>query len=189
MNEQAKQTNSFLERSKNTTILILSIILIILLCCIIHNNITLKNIQPQIVTVHDTTIITKEQIKEKEKIKRVVEYDTFFIKETDTIRDTFYVSLPIEYKQYRDTFTTDTSRTILDIKYSGYKSSLDGVYVQSSFTQKERIKVKHTGFGQFIGVGLHLGYGASVNHIDKTFQPSPYIGVGVTIGWGYHWGK
>ena len=162
-------------------------VIVVLIFCIVHNEISSKNLEPQIITVHDTTIITKEQIKEKEKIKRVVEYDTFFIKETDTIRDTFYVSLPIEHKQYRDTFTTDTSRTILDIKYSGYKSSLDGVYVQSSFTQKERIKVKHTGFGQFVGVGLQLGYGASINHIDKTFQPSPYIGVGVSIGWGYHW--
>lgn len=161
-------------------------VILILIFCIVHNEISSRNIEPQIITVHDTTIITKEQIKEKEKIKRVVKYDTFFITQRDTIRDTFYVSLPIEYKQYRDTFITDTSRTILDIKYSGYKSSLDGVYVQSSFTQKERIKVKHTGFGQFVGVGLQLGYGASINHIDKTFNPSPYIGVGVSIGWGYH---
>lgn len=174
------------ERLKTIGIWNLLAIIVVLIFCIVHNEISSKNIEPQIITVHDTTIITKEQIKEKEKIKRVVEYDTFFIKEIDTIRDTFYVSLPIEHKQYRDTFTTDTSRTILDIKYSGYKSSLDGVYVYSSFTQKERIKVKHTGFGQFVGVGLHLGYGASINHIDKTFNPGPYIGVGITYGWGYH---
>lgn len=177
-----------MEREKLKTVGIWNLlaVIVVLIFCIVHNEISSKNIEPQIITVHDTTIITKEEIKEKEKIKRVVEYDTFFITERDTIRDTFYVSLPIEHKQYRDTFTTDTSRTILDIKYSGYKSSLDGVYVQSSFTQKERIKVKHTGFGQFIGVGLHLGYGASVNHIDKTFNPGPYIGVGITYGWGYH---
>lgn len=177
------------ERLKTVGIWNLLAVIVVLIFCIVHNEISSRNLEPQIITVHDTTIITKEQIKEKEKIKRVVEYDTFFIKETDTIRDTFYVSLPIEHKQYRDTFTTDTSRTILDIKYSGYKSSLDGVYVQSSFTQKERVKVKHTGFGQFIGVGLQVGYGASINPIDKTFQPSPYIGVGVSIGWCYHWSK
>lgn len=162
-------------------------IIVVLIFCIVHNEISSRNIEPQIITVHDTTIITKEQIKEKEKIKRVVEYDTFFIKETDTIRDTFYVSLPIEYKQYRDTFTTDTSRTILDIKYSGYKSSLDGVYVQSSFTQKERIKVKTSGFGQYLGIGLQVGYGATINTIDKTFIPGPYIGVGISYGWCYKW--
>lgn len=174
------------EKLKTIGILNLLAVIVVLILCIIHNEISSRNIEPQIITVHDTTIITKEEIKEKEKIKRVVEYDTFFIKETDTIRDTFYVSLPIEHKQYRDTFTTDTSRTILDIKYSGYKSSLDGVYVHSSFTQKERIKVKHTGFGQFVGVGLHLGYGASINHIDKTFNSGPCISVGITYGWGYH---
>ena len=122
------------ERLKTIGIWNLLAVIVVLIFCIVHNEISSRNIEPQIITVHDTTIITKEEIKEKEKIKRVVEYDTFFIKETDTIRDTFYVSLPIEYKQYRDTFTTDTSRTILDIKYSGYKSSLDGVYVHSSFT-------------------------------------------------------
>ena len=174
------------ERLKTICIWTLLAVVVVLIFCIVHNEISFRNMEPQIITVHDTTVITKEEIKEKEKIKRVVEYDTFLITERDTIRDTFYVSLPIEHKQYRDTFTTDTSRTILDIKYSGYKSSLDGVYVHSSFTQKERIKVKHTGFGQFVGVGLQVGYGASINPIDKTFNPGPYIGVGIAYGWGYH---
>ena len=175
------------ERLKTIGIWNLLAVIAVLIFCIVHNEISSKNIEPQIITIHDTTVITKEQIKEKEKIKRVVEYDTFFIKETDTIRDTFYVSLPIEYKQYRDTFITDTSRTILDIKYSGYKSSLDGVYVQSSFTQKERIKVKTSGFGQYLGIGLQVGYGATINTIDKTFIPGPYIGVGISYGWCYKW--
>lgn len=174
------------ERLKTIGIWNLLAVIAVLIFCIVHNDISSKQLEPQIVTIHDTTTVTVEKIKEKEKIKRVVEYDTFLIVERDTVRDTIYVSLPIEYKQYRDTFNTDTSRTILDIKYSGYKSSLDAVYVQSSFTQKERVKVKHTGFGQFVGVGLQVGYGASINHIDKTFNPGPYIGVGVTYGWGYH---
>ena len=174
------------ERLKTIGIWNLLAVIAVLIFCIVHNEISSKNLEPQIITVHDTTIITKEQIKEKEKIKRVVEYDTFFITERDTIRDTFYVSLPIEYKQYRDTFITDTSRTILDIKYSGYKAQLDGLYVESHYKAKETIKVKHTGFGQFVGVGLHLGYGASVNHIDKTFNSGPCISVGITYGWGYH---
>ena len=175
------------ERLKTISIWNLLAVIAVLIFCIVHNDINTKQLESQIITIHDTTTVTVEKIKEKEKIKRVVEYDTFLIVEKDTVRDTVYVSLPIEYKQYRDTFNTDTSCTILDIKYSGYKSSLDGVYIHSSFTQKERIKVKSTGFGQFIGVGLQLGYGAGINPINKTFQPSPYIGVGVTYGWGYHW--
>ena len=175
------------ERLKTIGIWNLLAVVVVLIFCIVHNEISSKNIEPQIITIHDTTVITKEQIKEKEKIKRVVEYDTFLIVEKDTVRDTVYVSLPIEYKQYRDTFTTDTSRTILDIKYSGYKSSLDGVYVQSSFTQKERIKVKTSGFGQYLGIGLQVGYGATINTIDKTFIPGPYIGVGISYGWCYKW--
>lgn len=175
------------EQLKTLGIWNLLAVVVILIFCIVHNDISSKQLEPQIVTIHDTTTVTVEKIKEKEKIKRVVEYDTFLIVEKDTVRDTVYVSLPVEYKQYRDTFNTDTSRTILDITYSGYKAQLDGLYVESHYTARETIKIKHTGFGQFIGVGLQLGYGASINPVNKTFQPSPYIGVGVTYGWGYHW--
>lgn len=171
------------EQLKTLGIWNLLAVVVILIFCIVHNDINSKQLEPQIVTIHDTTTVTIEKIKEKEKIKRVVEYDTFLIVEKDTV----YVSLPIEYKQYRDTFNTDTSRTILDIKYSGYKAQLDGLYVESHYKARETVKIKHTGFGQFIGVGLQLGYGASINPVNKTFQPSPYIGVGVTYGWGYHW--
>lgn len=175
------------ERLKTIGIWNLLAVVVVLIFCIVHNDINSKQLEPQIVTIHDTTTVTVEKIKEKEKIKRVVEYDTFLIVEKDTVRDTVYVSLPIEYKQYRDTFNTDTSRTILDIKYSGYKTQLDGLYVESHYKARETVKIKHTGFGQFVGVGLQLGYGASINPVNKTFQPSPYIGVGVTYGWGYHW--
>lgn len=175
------------ERLKTIGIWNLLAVVAVLVFCIVHNDISSKQLEPQIVTIHDTTTVTVEKIKEKEKINRVVEYDTFLIVEKDTVRDTVYVSLPIEHKQYRDTFNTDTSRTILDIKYSGYKAQLDGLYVESHYKAKETIKVKHTGFGQFVGVGLQLGYGASINHIDKTFIPGPYIGVGISYGWCYKW--
>ena len=175
------------EKLKTIGIWNLLAVIAVLTFCIIHNDISTKQLKPEIITIHDTTTVTVETIKEKEKVQRVVEYDTSFIVERDTVRDTIYVSLPIAYKQYRDTFNTDTSRTIVDIKYSGYKAQLDGLYVESHYKAKETVKIKHTGFGQFVGIGLQLGYGASINPINKTFQPSPYIGVGVTYGWGYHW--
>lgn len=174
------------ERLKTIGIWNLLAVIAVLIFCIVHNDINSKQLEPQIVTIHDTTTVTVEKIKEKEKIKRVVEYDTFLIVEKDTVRDTVYVSLPIEYKQYRDTFNTDTSRTILDIKYSGYKAQLDGLYVESHYKARETVKVKHTGFGQFVGVGLQVGCGATVNTIDRTFVPGPYLGIGITYGWGYH---
>lgn len=177
------------ERLKTIGIWNLLAVIAVLIFCIVHNDINSKQLEPQIVTIHDTTTVTVEKIKEKEKIKRIVEYDTSFIIERDTVRDTIYVSLPIAYKQYRDTFTTDTSRTILDIKYSGYKAQLEGLYVESHYKARETIQIKQTGFGQFVGVGLQLGYGASINPVNKTFVPGPYIGVGVSVGWCYHWGK
>lgn len=175
------------EKLKTIGIWNLLAVVVILIFCIVHNEISFKNIEPQIVTVHDTTIVTKEVIKEKEKIKYVTKYDTLYVYHTDSIRDTIRIGIPIEHKQYTDTFITDTSKTVLDIRYSGYKAELDGVYVHSSFTQKERIKIKTSGFGQYLGIGLQVGYGATINTIDKTFVPGPYIGVGISVGWCYKW--
>jgi hypothetical protein len=45
--------------------------------------------------------------------------------------------------------------------------------------------VKKKGWGQFIGVGIGAGYGASV--VGQTVYAAPEIGLHVTYGWGYHW--
>ena len=56
------------EKLKTIGIWNLLAVIAVLIFCIVHNEISSRNIEPQIITVHDTTIITKEQIKEKEKI-------------------------------------------------------------------------------------------------------------------------
>ena len=133
-----------------------------------HNSI---QIQEKIVTRY----ITKDQIK----------FDT--VVQIDSIRDTLtiYVPIPIEHKSYRDFQLTDTAQWELGINYSGYKPSLDSVWFHYSYIPKEVVKTKENAFRQFVGVSVNVGYGATINTTDRTFVPGPYIGVGISYGWGW----
>ena len=97
------------------------------------------------------------------------------------------VYIPIEHKQYKDTFITDTSKTYLSIDYSGYKASIDNISFYSNYNIKPIEKNKIKGFGQFVGLSINVGYGIGLNYNDKSFNNSPYIGIGISYGWGYHW--
>jgi hypothetical protein len=48
------------ERLKTIGIWNLLAVVVVLIFCIVHNEISSRNLEPQIITVHDTTIITKE---------------------------------------------------------------------------------------------------------------------------------
>jgi hypothetical protein len=48
------------EKLKTVGIWNLLAVVVVLIFCIVHNEISSRNIEPQIITVHDTTIITKE---------------------------------------------------------------------------------------------------------------------------------
>lgn len=92
----------------------------------------------------------------------VMRVDT--LRQCDTVRavDTVEVSLPIVQKVYRDTNYTAW--------VSGYEPRLDSISVRHR-TIIERRTVRERGRW---GVGLQVGYG-----IDKTFKPTPYVGVGL----------
>lgn len=92
----------------------------------------------------------------------VMRVDT--LRQCDTIRavDTVEVRLPIVQKVYRDTNYTAW--------VSGYEPKLDSISVRHR-TIIERRTVRERGRW---GVGVQVGLG-----IDKTFKPTPYIGVGL----------
>lgn len=92
----------------------------------------------------------------------VMRVDT--LRQCDTVRavDTVEVSLPIVQKVYRDTNYTAW--------VSGYEPRLDSISVRHR-TIIERRTVRERGRW---GVGIQVGYG-----IDKTFKPTPYVGVGL----------
>lgn len=144
------------------------------------------------VTVHDTTYIAKHT-----KPKEVVRWDTLYLPADTTSKttsdttikttssDADFALVPITQYEYRDTFLTDSSRIELGVQFSGYDAKIDHVDLQYRFQVQPRTIVKKRGWGQFIGVGIGVGYGASV--VGQRVYAAPEVGVHITYGWGYHW--
>lgn len=151
------------------------------------SNPKVKYVTPPPERIHDTIIRDSIQIQEKVKWKYVTKYDTAIYIQHDTFLDTIYVQLPINHYQYRDTGGTDSSKYNIGINYSGYRASLDSVWFNYSYTPQTIVQTKRNGWGQYIGIGVQVGIGSSINARDKTFVTGPYVGVGVTYGFGYHW--
>jgi hypothetical protein len=142
---------------------------------------------PKPIIQHDTVIRDSIQIQEKVKWKYRTKYDTTLLVFRDTVHDTILIEIPIDHYQYRDSGSTDSTKYNLGINYSGFKPTLDSVWFNYSYTPKTIVKTKRNGWGQYVGVGLQVGVGPSINARDGTFVTGPYIGVGVTYGFGYHW--
>ena len=142
---------------------------------------------PEPIIQHDTIIRDSVQIQEKVKWKYRTKYDTTLLVFRDTVHDTVLIEIPIDHYQYRDSGSTDSTKYALGINYSGFKPTLDSVWFNYSYTPKTIVKTKRNGWGQYVGVGLQVGVGPSINARDGTFVTGPYIGVGVTYGFGYHW--
>lgn len=135
--------------------------------------------------ITDTVTISKIEIQEKIRYKTLLRVDTV----RDTIRlasnDTIIsVSIPITQNTYTDTLLTDTSTLIIGAKYSGYKPSLDSLWYNYTYKPKEALKSKKKGkFGHSIVIGIQAGYGVTI----PTPKFEPYIGVGITYGFGITW--
>lgn len=139
----------------------------------------------KMVYVRDTISIPVETIKYKERVKYVTEFDTIICVVRDSVYDTIRVELPIEHKQYKDTILTDTTDIKVDIEYSGFKPQLDRVWIDYSYKNKQTLKSPKKGkFGQSIVIGVQVGYGVGISNPIKF---NPYVGVGITYGFGYSW--
>ena len=144
------------------------------------------------VVIHDTVTVT-DTLRIKGKTKTLEVHDTVWLVKADTngyVTDTIK-TLVNETKLYRDTFTTDSSFIALGVKYSGYEANIDHVDLQYRFSVQPRTIVKKKGWGQFVGIGIGVGYGASfVGHpsgVGTVVYAAPEVGVHITYGWGYHW--
>lgn len=136
------------------------------------------------VVIHDTVTVT-DTLRIKGKTKTLEVHDTVWLVKPDSNGIDTIKPLVNETKLYRDTFTTDSSFIALGVKYSGYEANIDHVDLQYRFNVQPRTIVKNKGWGQFIGVGIGVGYGASV--VGQTVYAAPEIGLHITYGWGYHW--
>lgn len=132
------------------------------------------------IAVHDTAYLAG-----KTKILSV--RDTIYLTKTDTEYQTIDTTDVLVYatKEYCDTFATDTSSIELAVKYSGYNAKIDSIGLNYNFVVQPRIVEKKKGWGQFVGIGVGVGYGASV--IQNQVFAAPQIGVSVVYGFGYHW--
>lgn len=73
---------------------------------------------------------------------------------------------------------------IIGIDFSGYNAKLDEVRLDCTYKQKEPLKSKKKPvFGQSIVIGIQAGYGVGL----QPFRAEPYIGIGVTYGFGITW--
>lgn len=108
--------------------------------------------------------VTRDSVVTRHVTRRLTVMRVDTVRQSDTVRavDTVEVSLPIVQKVYRDTNYTAW--------VSGYEPRLDSISVRHR-TIIERRTVRERGRW---GVGLGVGYG-----IDKTFKPTPYVGVGL----------
>ena len=108
--------------------------------------------------------VTRDSVVTRYVTRRLAVTRVDTVRQCDTLRavDTVEVSLPIVQKVYRDTNYTAW--------VSGYEPRLDSVSVRHREVTLTKVARDR---GRW-GVGLQVGYG-----IDKTFKPTPYVGVGL----------
>ena len=158
---------------------------------------------PEPIVIHDTIKQTDTiRLREKTKTIEVVRYDTIWMREdsaknahtttdsdhygdTTEMVDSIAVPIPITQSEYRDTFLTDTSRAEVGVLFSGYNARIDSIGINYQLTQNNRVERKKSGFGWCVMPSIQVGYGLGLN--GNVVTASPYVGVGVSIGWGYHW--
>lgn len=140
--------------------------------------------EPEPTVIHDTlTVRDTLRITQHTKPREIVRHDTIWFSTTDTLQ--IPVEIPITQSEYSDEFVTDSSRIRIGVLFSGYDAKIDSIGLDYTLTPKIRKEVVKRGWGQFIGIGVGVGYGASV--VNKQVYAAPEVGLHITYGWGYHW--
>lgn len=159
------------------------IINIILYICLMSN---CRGSEPttkvEYIPVHDTVTVTQERIVEKTKVKYIDRIDTFYVYNGDTI---YVQDLPIEHKEYKDTISTDSTSTEINIKYSGFNANIEEVGLKHNYYEKKETVVlppKKVTVVWF--VGFSAGYGGHGNVNNGTFGHGPEAGIHAGIGIG-----
>lgn len=163
--------------------------IIILLSIFLSISATHKETEYVTIETRDTIVVEKERLIQKTKIEYITQYDTAYIP-SDTVfaGDTVFVEIPIEHKIYEDTLVTDTSRTELSIRYSGYKANLDRVGINTYYKRDVPIERKKSGFRQFVGIGVGGGISTGYDIMHRNYSyPSVGVGITLTYGWGFTW--
>lgn len=157
-------------------LLIFNLVVSMLIVILSFKSCAVENNDPTVIVRTDTLVIvrvdtinvTKERIKEREKIVHIT--DTLYI--TDTV--VYGVQ-----KQYEDSFST--------IYYSGVDPTIDSLTYRipekTVVIENEKVVMKKQKIGLVLSVSPQIGYGMCVE--DKNVRGTPYIGVGVGLGFGW----
>lgn len=141
---------------------------------------TTKSPQIEKIVVRDT-IVQTDTISYTKIIKQDrYHYDTIMLRDTVWIAD-----IPQVYSDSTDTYKIDINAVKL------YDYSLDIYRVDTFIKEIEKVPQieRKGGWCWSVNAGLQVGYGLNVNPHNMQANFSPYIGVGVSVGFGYSWKK
>ena len=141
---------------------------------------TTKTPQIERIVVRDT-IVNKDTITHTKIIKQDrYHYDTIVVNDTVYIRD-----IPQTYTDSCEDYKLDINAVKL------YDYSLDIYKVDTFFREIEKVHQieRKGGWCWSVNAGLQVGYGLNVNPSNMQANFSPYIGLGVSLGFGYSWKK
>lgn len=131
-----------------------------------------REVVKEVVKVDTLVVRDTLKITEPQKVKTIHTRDTLLVKALDTLRihDTLYVGVPVTQEYYKG---KDYEAWI-----SGYEPKIDSlcVFPQTIYINTDKT-ISVTSRKRF-GVGVQVGYGASV-HQSQVYL-SPYIGIGVS---------
>ena len=139
--------------------------------------------QPTEVVRYDTVVVVKHDTIHSIRtiLQETYKYDTIVLRDT-----VFVADIPQNYVDSTPDYRID----IRAVKLYGY--NLD-IYKTSTNTQvlprepQTPNKQRRGRFGQSIVVGLQAGYGLGVQPATMQARFEPYVGIGITYGWGYSW--
>lgn len=168
--------------SERILLLVVTLLLAAVAGVVCYNRLTAPTTDRVAVQYDTIVIVERDTLTIRERVKQWrYHYDTI------RVHDTVYIAdVP---RQYTDS-TTDYRLAVKAVKMYDY--SLD-IYRTDTLTRyvpqvpTERTETSRRGFGQSIVVGLQVGYGLGVQPATMQARFEPYIGVGITYGWGYHW--
>lgn len=160
-----------------------------------------KPISTEPIVIHDTIAVHDSlRIAEHTKPLYVIKWDTLYTEKPASpdiardslcdgyVTDSAAVEIPIMAYEYRDTFSTDSSRTELAVHFSGYNAKIDSIDLMQDWTIQPRVGKEKRGFGHFAGFAIGPSASLVWNPITGRFEWG--VGVSATIslyGFGFHY--
>lgn len=113
---------------------------------------------------------------------RVERVFTDYVYDTIVINDTVYIAdIP---RLYTDS-TADYALNVRAVKMYDYRLDIFRVDTITRYIQEKPAEPKKRGkFGQSVVIGLQAGYGLGVQPTTMQAMFEPYIGIGITYGFG-----